>query len=449
MFRPFLTFINHLGLDLHQQRTLLTVSGGIDSVVMAHLFQRAGFEAGIAHCNFGLRGEESVMDEDFVHSLADEYGFQFFVKHFETKAYAKTRGISTQMAARDLRYDWFEEVRKDSFDWIATAHHVNDSLETVLLNLTRGTGVAGLCGISPVNGSLLRPMLFATKEDILRYAEEHHLSWREDRSNESLDYKRNVIRKKVVPVLKELNPSVEATFQVTSEKVLAANALLAGFLDEWKNSVVVNAGTHVSIPMDSLLGKANASYLLWSVLEIYGFSYLQCTQICSGLDSISGATFFSDTHQLLRERAWLVVRGRVEKKVQEAFEIGGAGEYNIGNATFLIEECESSLVSRADAQVIFIDAAKIKFPLEIRNWKHGDIFFPFGMKGKRKKVSDVLIDLKYSLFQKEEVKVLVDQEGEIIWLVGIRADERWRIEENTRKCYKITHILPGVDEKIL
>lgn len=437
MLDSFLTFINQLGLDLGKQSTLLTISGGVDSVVMAHLFHRAGFGAAVAHCNFGLRGEESIEDELFVERLAGEYGYTFSVSHFETKKYAKEKGISTQMAARELRYSWFEELRKDRFDWIATAHHANDSLETVLLNFARGTGVAGLYGISPINGFVLRPLLFATKKEILDYAQSNQLLWREDRSNESLDYKRNVIRKKVIPVLSELNPSLESTFQVTSEKISAAASLLKGFLKDWQKDVTIDASGQVSIPLRILNRKTENAYLLWSIIEDYGFNFTQAKQIAGNLDSVSGLSFYSASHQILKEREHFLVREKVEVSHAEELRINGPGNYNFGNEQFFLEKCDGFEFSKEKKNVLYLDAKKVVFPLNIRNWKNGDIFQPFGMKGQKKKVSDILIDLKFSIYQKENVSVLTDDNGHILWLIGIRADERCRIGDDAERFYKL------------
>ena len=329
-----------------------------------------------------------------------------------------------------------EEIREDQFDWIATAHHANDSLETVLLNFTRGTGIAGLHGISPINGFVIRPLLFAKKKDILDYARSNQLSWREDRSNESLDYKRNVIRKKVVPVLTELNPSLESTFQVTSEKVSAAATLLNGFLYDWQKEVVTDAAGEISIPISKLKEKEESAYLLWHVIEAYGFNYTQAKQIADNLDAVSGLSFYSASHQILKSRAHLIVRKKNEESKDTELHINGPGDYRFGNQCFFLEKCGDFQFSK-EKNVLYVDALSVVFPLKIRRWRHGDVFQPFGMKGLRKKVSDVLIDLKFSVYQKENVVVITDHSDEIMWLVGIRTDERWRIESGAKSFYRM------------
>jgi tRNA(Ile)-lysidine synthase len=437
MLASFLTFINQLGVDLNSKPTLLTVSGGVDSVVMADLFHSAGLKAAIAHCNFGLRGEDSDGDELFVKDLASRYQFPFYVRHFETKSYAKQNGVSTQMAARDLRYNWFEEIRKEGFGYIATAHHANDALETVLLNLVRGTGIAGLCGIHPVKGNLLRPMLFADKDQIIAHAHERGLSWREDVSNDSVDYKRNLIRKAVVPVLKQLNPSLEHTFQVTAEKIRAADGLLTAHLTDWKTDFEEKESGELVIPKVKLTGIQDAAYLLGSVIEDLGFSYIQSRQIVSVMDGEPGAFFFSATHQLLIERDALIVRARSVTESKIRTYMNGVGEFVSDGARITVTEVNGEIELGKDRHIIYLKSEALKFPLIARNWEHGDVFCPFGMKGKRKKVSDVLIDAKYSRFEKEKVKVLTDAGGQILWLIGIRTDERQRIGEGVQQLFRV------------
>jgi tRNA(Ile)-lysidine synthase len=441
MLDSFLTFINQQKLDVAGKRTLLTISGGVDSVVMANLFHRAGFDAAFAHCNFGLRGEESLMDEQFVKDLAHFYGFPFFVKHLNAKAFANEHTVSTQMAARRLRYEWFEEVRsRHSFQYIATAHHANDHLETAILNLVRGTGLAGLHGILPRNGFLIRPLLFATKQQILDYAVQQDLTWREDRSNNSLDYKRNIVRKKVVPVLKEMNPSLETTFGVTSEKILAAERLLSEFLECWKTEAVSEQDDQILISIHAVLSSSEPAYRLWSVLEPYGFNFLQVSNIVKALSSHPGKLFFSPSHVLLkdRERLILKVKGR-EESAEDVLVQPLLGIYCCKDETLHFSDSIKplSFSKEPDSNIVFVDKSKLVFPLTWRRWNHGDIFYPIGMKGKRKKISDLLVDRKLDIFQKERVSVLLNGNGEIIWVTGFRLDERYRITEETKATLRI------------
>ena len=442
MLDSFLTFINQLGLDLHRQSALLAVSGGVDSIVMTDIFHKAGFKAAIVHCNFGLRGEDSVQDESFVKDLGVRYGFPVYVKHFDVKSFAGKHKVSTQMAARELRYTWFEEIRKElTSNWIATAHHANDALETVLLNLARGTGIAGLHGIAAIQAGIIRPMLFASKEQILTYAQENNLLWREDRSNNSLDYKRNIVRKKIIPVLKELNHAIETTFRTTSEKVCAADVLLSNYLDQWTSSVVNNTGDEISISIPILRQSDEPAYRLWHILNKYKFSYTQCVQIVKSLNSVSGKIFYSESYQILKDRNSFILRKRMTNQLTDDQIVAGyEGVYALlnGPLTIKYKNASENICFEKNSSEIWLDGDKLALPFSIRKWKDGDLFYPFGMKGKRKKVSDLLIDLKMNLFQKDEVNVLTDANGEIIWVIGIRADDRWRITDETQKVCVIS-----------
>lgn len=436
MLELFLTFINQQKLGLESGRTLLTVSGGIDSVVLTHLFHKAGFSAGIAHCNFGLRGEESDEDEVFVRQLAQEYGFPFFVKHFDTSRYANEKGISTQMAARELRYQWFEEIRAaNHFDRIATAHHLNDSLETVLLNLVRGTGLAGVAGIDVKNESIIRPLLFATRSEIVRYVEANNLFWREDSSNESDYYKRNLIRHKVIPVLQQLNPSLEKTFKTTTQRLAASEVLLNTFLEDWKNSATKVSADQLEITYDVLEGISEPVYRLWFLLKDFGFTYTQAEEIYKTKDGLAGKAFFSASHRLLRDRRKFLVSANGADTDQESVILENP------ETLFTTDRFELKLevISRTPefevksaSETGYFDLATLIFPLTVRGWQIGDTFCPFGMKGKKKKVSDLLIDKKLSIAQKREVKVLVNANGEILWVVGIRTDERFKVGAGTK-----------------
>ncbi|OJV16430.1 MAG: tRNA lysidine(34) synthetase TilS [Dyadobacter sp. 50-39] len=429
MLDSFLTFINQHTPDLKQHPTLLAVSGGIDSVVMAHLFHSLRLPAGIAHCNFGLRGEESDGDEAFVRELAVRYNFPFFVTGPDVKGFAKSASVSTQMAARTLRYDWFEKIRMESdYQWIATAHHANDSLETLLLNLTRGTGLAGLTGIAPVNGNLIRPLLYSSRTEISRYAAENGIGWREDRTNQTDDYYRNKIRHHVIPVLSELNPSLETTFNASSERLRASNALLEAHLQEWKSSVVRTGPDRVCISVAEIAGANEPLYRLWAILQEFGFQYSQMHGIMAALNGIPGKHFFSSAYTLLIDRAQLIIEPSSSNSKNAAIIIERPDETVDWNGTtlalrILTEESSYDF----DQPAIVVDLSLLTFPLTIRKWQQGDVFQPFGMNGKRKKVSDLLIDNKIDRLRKEKTAVLLNGNGEIIWVVGIRADERFKV----------------------
>ena len=434
MLDSFLTFINQFKPSLAHRPTLLAVSGGIDSVAMMNLFHKAGLNAGVAHCNFGLRGQDSDDDELFVKQLAEVYGFPFFAIKFNTKVYCRTHSVSTQMAARELRYPWFEEIREQNgYEWIATAHHLNDSVETALLNLTRGTGIAGLKGIMPLNKHLVRPLLFATRNQIEDYVKTEALNWREDSSNSSLDYRRNLIRHKVIPVLKEINPSLENTFEQTSHKVTAANNLVEMYLEEWSDKIVVKEGEGISISIESILTVSEPEYRLWYLLSSFGFGYDQSRQVYESLNNGSGRVFYSEKYRLLIDRNKIVVRKIKETEHGETI-IENLGSFQVGGGSLVLNRTTSIPdFNNLEKCSAFFDEDLITFPLSIRKWKIGDKMSPFGMNGKQKKISDILIDLKLDRFQKEDVKVLVNGDGEIIWLVGLRTSEMFRVGPETTK----------------
>jgi tRNA(Ile)-lysidine synthase len=442
MLDSFLTFINQQGLNPGEETCLLAVSGGVDSVVLAHLFHKMGWKAGLAHCNFGLRGEESDGDQQFVEDLAKQYGFDFYSKGFDTKQFTKEHSVSTQMAARELRYPWFEEIRSaNHYHWIATAHHANDSFETVLLNLVRGTGLPGLHGISVKHNFLIRPLLFATKEDILKYAISNGLTWREDRSNDTDDYKRNLIRHKVMPVLQQLNPSLEQTFNHTSKRLTAANNLLEEFLQNWKTSIIkINQG-NIYISFKALLACNEPVYRLWYILQEFGFSHQQAEQIIAALPGISGRKFLSTSHILLIDRADLIIKKESDGNELSSLEISELnGHFQIGNLSLQVHQGgrNSSHQCNIGKDSIMVAPEKLKFPLLVRKWKTGDVFQPFGMKGKKKKLSDLFTDLKMDRFQKDDTDVLLNGNGEIIWVIGIRSDERYRVDDSVSEVVFIS-----------
>ncbi len=440
MLDSFLTFINQHTPDLKQQPTLLAVSGGIDSVVMTHLFHNLGLPAAIAHCNFGLRGEESDGDEAFVRELASRYNFPVFVTAPDVKSFSKTQSVSTQMAARELRYEWFENIRREAgYEWIATAHHANDSLETLLLNLARGTGPAGLTGIAPVNGRLIRPLIFSNRAEVHQYAAEHHIRWREDRTNDTDDYHRNKIRHHVIPVLSELNPSLESTFNASSERLRAANALLEEYLEQWKTQIVREGAGTVHIPINEILGQSEPAYRLWVILQDFGFPYSQIRSIITALDGIPGKRFFSPTHILLIDRDYLVLKAQSGNFSDEELVIKGPDlTVDWNGARLTLRTLPDGTSVQFDKSTIAVDPDLLTFPLTLRKWRQGDMFQPFGMGGKSKKVSDLLIDNKVDRFEKDRTGVLVNANGEIIWVVGVRADERFKLTDASANVVMIS-----------
>jgi tRNA(Ile)-lysidine synthase len=431
MLTAFLTYINTLGVRLTERRILVAVSGGLDSVVLAHLFHKAGISFGIAHVNFGLRGTESDEDASFVRMLAMErYAVPYYETRFDTLAFAQQRGISVQMAARELRYEWFEQCRSlHGYDWIATAHHADDAIETFLLNFVHGTGLAGLRGILPISGVLVRPLLFADRRQIAHYASEEQLRWREDSSNASQYYQRNYLRQEVVPRLRALNPSLSKTFLSTVERLRSAWSLQNAQLENWASQVCVQRGDTFYIALDAFNVLDEPIYHLHYVLDRFGFSYAQARQVFGSLDRQVGAQFMSRSHLLTRDRTYWIVSPLQKEEVVNTYTIElGVSSVVLPNFQLHVglHDASESVPLRRSSDVAQLNAALVEFPLTLRPWRAGDWFCPLGMKGKRKLVSDLLIDLKVSLPRKKDVYVLVDAAGKILWVVGYRLDDRFR-----------------------
>lgn len=419
--------------------TLLAVSGGVDSVVMAHLFRTAGFSFGVAHCNFQLRGDESDGDESFVRQLADSRGVPFFVKRFETKTYAEENGLSIQMAARELRYTWFREIADEhDFDRIATAHNLNDSVETALLNFVRGTGLSGLKGIAPLSGNIVRPLVFATRADIESFATAQNLGWRDDSSNASDDYARNFLRHRIVPLLEEMNLNFLQTAARNLARLRETDEnlyfLLRVFFGEKSDSE-----NEFSIDKQKLAQLPAPHRALRELLKNYGFTEEQARQMAENLDH-TGLELRSDAGWRLlndREKILLAPPQSATPKTQKIQADDLMLTLPEGGKIFLMHTDVAPPFPDGQ-EAVLVDASKLRFPLLLRAWQPGDWFQPFGLNGHRQKLQDFFTNLKLSRLEKEKVRVLENGDGAIIWIVGYRPDERFKVTPETKKFLKIS-----------
>jgi len=436
LWRVLEQFLNHI--KSHQlfgmeSRVLLAVSGGMDSMVMAHLFREAGIPIGVAHGNFQLRGIESDEDEVFVHSYCEKFKLPIFLRRFETEKYAHENGISIQMAARELRYAWFDELLElEHFDRVATAHHVNDSIETVLLNWVNGSSLDGFTGIPVKNGKIVRPLLFATRMEIEHYAQKSNIEWREDASNNTIDYQRNFIRHKITPLLRELNPSLERTIQRGMDKLTAEKELLDQGFKRWKHEFVNHFPEKMIIQKKAFdQYQHGGAFILYRLINHLGFNYDACVSILGSLQGQPGKRFIGAAHDLIIDRDELVIFPKVDfwKKVDVK-----EGQHQVLLGSWNMEIAEGDDLITSDKFRAVVDAGKIKFPLTWRQWQPGDVFYPLGMD-HRKKVSDLLIDEKVSLADKSRVTVL-ESDGQIIWVVGYRLDNRCKVTPETRKVIR-------------
>ncbi len=435
-----LQFKKHLDENfpfLKTKRFFLAISGGIDSMVMMHLFQQLNYHFAILHCNFQLRGKESDADLDFVQDYADSFDIPWSFGHFQTKAYAKENKLSIQMAARELRYDWFEiQLEEKQFEYVLTAHHADDDLETFLINLSRGTGLDGLIGIPNTNQNILRPLLPFSRKEIDEYAKKNNIKWREDSSNESDNYLRNNIRHNISPLLKELNPSFINSFQVTLKHLQQAQSLVQDATILIYNLIVTDEKDVKKFNIPELKRLPNFEAYLYQWLNPFGFSAWK--DIYDLVDAQSGKQILSNDYRLLKDRNYLILSPK-NKKLEPSNYLINANQKEVKKPIKLSFSEVTTLTSTLN-NTIFVDANKLKYPLELRQWEVGDTFQPFGMNGKTKKVSKFLKDQKTTLFDKEKIWLLCS-DNQVVWVVGLRADDRFKTDESTINILQIRLLL--------
>jgi len=422
-------FISEKSLFIREEKLILGISGGADSVCLMHVFLELGYSFELAHCNFNLRGEESDADEYFVKDLAKEHQLKVHIKQFDTLVYAAENKISTQMAARDLRYAWFEKLRiKSNAKYLAIAHHANDDVETFFINLVRGSGLKGFLGIKEKNNAIVRPLLSVSRLEIEQYLKDRGLVFREDSSNASVKYLRNKIRHELIPLLAQMNPSIQQTVKDEMRILDDVAHIYASKVEEVRKDLTQEKNGIVQLEISALLALNPLHGYLYELLSAYGFYAVEA--ISKALQGQSGKQFFSSTHQLVVDRENIFIS--LLNKENEVFEIT---EKTIS----LVYPLEINFKVMADKTIIYdnniaqLDVEKLKFPLTLRKWKEGDKFMPLGMK-KFKKLSDFFIDSKFSIIDKQEQWLLCSG-VDIVWVLGCRIDERYKLESNTKKVY--------------
>jgi len=419
-----------------EKPVVVGISGGADSVALLHILVSLGYKCIAAHCNFNLRGDESFRDEQFTIDFTKRLQVPLCKISFETNKYAQENRLSVEMAARELRYRWFEELLNTyDADAVAVAHHRDDSVETLLINLTRGSGITGLTGIKPKNGNVVRPLLCVSREDIYAYIENNGLEYVTDSSNSSDIYTRNFIRLKVIPLLEEINPSVKASLARTANHLYDASLIYNHSIEEARRVIIQNNRLSIS----ALLSFPAPATILYEMLKPYGFSRTVCESIFTVLEKDSGKIFYSSTHRLLKDRSDLLI-DVLSGEDNRAYLINLEDD----NVDLPVELKPEIVVIKEDYQIekdkkfAYFDFDKLSFPLVLRHWQEGDWFVPFGMKGK-KKISDYFSDKKFSLFDKEKTWLLCSGQ-DVIWIVGERTDNRYRIEKTTKRVLKLKFI---------
>lgn len=433
MQHRFQTHIESEFPELLDKPFLIATSGGVDSVVLAHLCANLNLNFALAHCNFKLRAEQSEGDARFVEDLAKSLNCQFFLKEFDTESLAKEQKASIQITARTLRYDWFRElIQTNAYEYLLTAHHLNDSLETFMINLSRSTGIKGLTGIPSQNDYIRRPLLKFSKDEIIDFAKQHNIEWREDQSNASSKYLRNQIRHQVVTALKDLTPNFLQNFESSLQKLKDAENLLEDYTNLLFKTLVSKKENTYEIDIEKLKKFPNKKAILYQLLESFGFTAWE--DVYHLVDAQTGKQVNSYTHLLVKDREKLIL-STLSTKTFEPVEIR-EGQTIVDLVNFKLRFEKVNQLGNFASNVAYVDKAKLKFPLSLRSVQQGDYFYPFGMKGK-KKLSDFLKDEKISPHLKSSQLLLCNGNADIIWVLNLRTDDRYKVKPTTETILKI------------
>ena len=431
-------FNNHINKSfsfLKESKILVAISGGIDSVVLAHLCKANNLNFALAHCNFKLRGKDSDADEIFVRQLAKQLDISLFVKEFNTEAYSKTQKTSIQVAARELRYNWFNTLLNiHKLEYILTAHHLDDNFETFLINLSRGTGLSGLTGIPEHNKNIVRPLLPFSRKQIEVYAKKHNIIWREDASNASNKYLRNAIRHDVMPILKALNPQLLSNFGNTIDHLKDTASIVAQSIADFKKYAISEVNEDcITYKVSEFQKLENPKAYLFEIFKNYGFT--AWNDVLALLNAETGKYVVSKTHRLEKHREFLMLSAlnQPKKEIYE-FALKSFEDFETPNFTICFKEVSTFL--KTNNQTIFVDKSKLQLPLTLRKWTLEDSFKPLGMTGK-KKLSKFLKDQKITPHQKENTWLLLSN-NTVLWVVGQRADDRFKVTKTTNAILQIT-----------
>ncbi len=437
MILQFEHFIHQHHLFKKDDTILIAVSGGIDSMVLLQLFQvYAKNKIAVAHCNFNLRGKESMQDEVFVVEYCNSNSIDVYSKSFDTTVYAKEQGISIQMAARDLRFNWFQEIAKENnFNKIALAQHLDDQVETFFINLIRGTGISGIHGILPINGDLIRPLLFTDRKEIDKYQTENNIPFREDQSNKSEKYIRNYIRHNISPEFESIAPNFAFKLNENIEHFRDVESFYKSNIERNLSQITIHKGDETIVNLPALKKLGSTKLHIRELLFEKGFNTDTINKVYLLINNpTSGKVFESATHEILFHREQMIIRKKLEKTHSEY--LINTDEDIDKPIRLICEQIENNLDSyKTSPDIALFDFNKLVFPLVLRKWKEADSFIPHGMNG-RKKLSDLFIDNKLSNFEKDEVWIL-QSGGDIIWIIGHRVDNRYRVTKKTKTIFKI------------